>query len=142
MLRKVNGIELMNILGCLNSLLMACESMPGIVQYVLDKNLKALEPFADKIEKERVKAIEENCDKDEEGNPITVVNERGLKEYVYSDDDIKRRAAELVDKAIKAIEVEIPVHQIPLSAYSEVKVNTSRVVNQPILFDIYIDENK
>jgi hypothetical protein len=115
--------------------------MPGSVQFLIDKNLKELQPFADEIEKKRVKVIESHADKDDKGEFITVENEKGLKEFTYKTDEDKQKAVDEINKEM-LIEYELPIHQIPLSLYSEVKVQTKNVVGQDILFDIYIDETK
>jgi hypothetical protein len=88
--------------------------MPGGVQFMIDKNMKVLQPFAEEIELERRKVIEKYASKNDDGSFVTTENENGYKEYVYKKD---------IDK-------EMAVDEI------------NDFINQNILFDIYIDETK
>lgn len=141
MFSKVKTNELINMAQCLSSLLYSCENMPGKVQYAIDKNMRMLEPLIQDVEKSRDEIIKKYATLDEEGNFMLNELENGMQEYIYADDESKEKALKEV-KELMETPCSVSIHQIKLSDYSDVVVDTKKVVFPNILFDKFINEDE
>lgn len=106
---KIKLHELENMILELEKL--TTKMLPIKVAYALSKNHKALVEECKNLYEQRKKVLEQNCSKDEDGNPI--LNEE-TNEYVYESDQIKADTLNTyrellqteVDVAIMNIDIE------------------------------------
>lgn len=100
---------------------LAQRELPVKASYAVGKNLRVFQEEASDADEERRKIVERHAEKDEDGKVVTKEQENGFQEPVFPDEEAEEKAQEEWN-AVLDEEVEVKVHEVPLSYFGDVSL--------------------
>lgn len=111
--------ELRNAAAALREL--GQRELPVKASYAVGKNLRVFQQEASDADEERQRIVERHAEKGEDGKVVTKEQENGFQEPVFPDDEAEEKAQEEWN-AVLDEEIEVRVHQVPLSYFGDVSL--------------------